>query len=33
MKRKETKQDAKKGTEKMLTGKYWNDPMCGPTRP
>lgn len=33
MKRKETKQNANKGKEKMLTGKYWNDPMCGPIRP
>ena len=23
----------KKGKEKMLTGKYWYDPMCGPIRP
>ncbi len=33
MKRTETKKDAKKGKEKMLTGKYWVDPMCGPIRP
>jgi hypothetical protein len=33
MKSKETKKDAKKGKEKMLTGKYWYDPMCGPIRP
>jgi hypothetical protein len=22
----------KKGQEKMLNGKYWVDPMCGPVR-
>ena len=34
MKYKETKKDAKKGgKEKMLSGKYWYDPMCGPVRP
>jgi len=33
MKRKAPKQDAKKGKEKMLAGKYWVDPMCGPIRP
>jgi len=33
MKSRETKKDAKKGKEKMLTGKYWYDPMCGPIRP
>jgi len=33
MKSKETKKDAKKGKEKMLSGKYWYDPMCGPIRP
>jgi hypothetical protein len=33
MKSKETKKDAKKGKEKMLSGKFWYDPMCGPIRP
>ncbi len=33
MKRTEPKKDEKKGKEKMLNGKYWNDPMCGPLRP
>jgi hypothetical protein len=31
MRKKETK-DAKTGKEKILSGKYWNDPMCGPVR-
>ena len=33
MKKKEETKDPKKGKEKMLTGKYWYDPMCGPLRP
>jgi len=33
MKRSETKKDAQKGKDRMLVGKYWNDPMCGPIRP
>ena len=30
MRKKETKKDVKTGKEKMLIGKYWYDPMCGP---
>jgi hypothetical protein len=33
MRKKETKKAAKKGQEKMLNGKFWVDPMCGPIRP
>jgi len=33
MRKKETKKEVKKGQEKMLSGKYWVDPMCGPIRP
>ena len=33
MRKQETKKDVKKGQEKMLNGKYWVDPMCGPVRP
>jgi hypothetical protein len=33
VKTREEKRDARKGKEKMLTGKYWYDPMCGPIRP
>jgi hypothetical protein len=32
MKAKETKKEVKKGKEKILNGKYWTDPMCGPVR-
>jgi hypothetical protein len=32
MRKKVTKKDAKTGKEKILSGKYWNDPMCGPVR-
>jgi hypothetical protein len=33
MKKKAEKKGDKKGKEKMLTGKYWYDPMCGPIWP
>lgn len=33
MRKKEVKKEVKKGPEKMLTGKFWVDPMCGPIRP
>jgi hypothetical protein len=33
MKKKTEKTDGKKGKEKILTGKYWYDPTCGPIRP
>ena len=33
MTKKETKKETKKGPEKMLTGKFWVDPRCGPVRP
>lgn len=33
MKKKAETKDLKKGREKMLGGKYWYDPMCGPIRP
>jgi len=33
MRKKEAKKDVKKGQEKVFNGKYWYDPMCGPTRP
>ena len=33
MKRKDTKRDVKKSAEKILKGKFWIDPMCGPIRP
>lgn len=33
MKRTETKKEVKKGKDRMLAGRYWNDPMCGPIRP
>ena len=33
MKKKAETKDLKKSKEKMLTGKYWYDPMCGPIRP
>jgi hypothetical protein len=32
MRKKETKQDVKTGKEKILNGKFWVDPMCGPVR-
>ncbi len=32
MRKNVTKKDAKTGKEKILSGKYWNDPMCGPVR-
>jgi hypothetical protein len=32
MRKKVTKKDAKTDKEKILSGKYWNDPMCGPVR-
>jgi hypothetical protein len=32
-KKEEEKKNIQKGKEKMLTGKYWYDPMCGPIRP
>jgi hypothetical protein len=32
MRKKETKKEVKKGQEKLLNGKYWVDPMCGPVR-
>jgi hypothetical protein len=32
-KKEEEKKDVRKGKEKILTGKYWHDPMCGPIRP
>jgi len=33
MRKKTERKDDKKGKEKMLTGKYWYDLMCGPVRP
>jgi hypothetical protein len=33
MRKKEEKKNDKKGKDKMLAGKYWYDPMCGPIRP
>lgn len=33
MRKKELNTEAKKGREKLLNGKYWVDPMCGPVRP
>ena len=33
MKRKETKKGIRTGKEKILDGKNWIDPMCGPIRP
>ena len=33
MKKKVTKKDVKLGKEKILNGKNWIDPMCGPIRP
>jgi hypothetical protein len=32
MRKKEPKKDAKTGKDKILSGKYWYDPMCGPVR-
>jgi hypothetical protein len=32
MRKKETKKDVKTGKEKILNGKFWVDPMCGPVR-
>ncbi|OPY05072.1 MAG: hypothetical protein A4E67_02108 [Syntrophaceae bacterium PtaB.Bin038] len=33
MKRTEANKKVKKGEDRMLVGRYWNDPMCGPIRP
>jgi hypothetical protein len=33
MKKKVAKKDVKAGKEKILNGKNWIDPMCGPIRP
>jgi hypothetical protein len=30
MRKKETKKDVRTGKEKILSSKYWYDPMCGP---
>jgi hypothetical protein len=32
MRKKETKKDVRTGKEKILNGKFWVDPMCGPVR-